>query len=103
MKNHFLILTFLLVSACSREPKSELMRKMEQSGAGDVRSATSQSIEQWFVRNPEVALDICKKCGPLRTNAPAKWGDTTDGRICAAAARANAFYYLIHPVGRVRF
>ena len=79
------------------------MRKMEQAGAGDLRLVTSQSIEQWFLRNPNVAFEISRTCQKLRANAPAKWGDTTDGRICAAASKVHFFYDRLRPVVSISF
>ncbi len=32
-----------------------------------------------------VAAEIDKMCAPVRGNAPANWGDTTEGRLCTAA------------------
>jgi hypothetical protein len=104
MKKLALVFLVLLIAAgCSREPRTDLIRKMEQSGAGDLRSVSSQSIEQWFLRNPDVAFDISQTCRKLRVNTPAKWGDTPDGRICTAAAQVHIFYYQLRAVDNMTF
>jgi hypothetical protein len=104
MKNLALVFLVLLVAAgCSREPRTDLMRKMELSGAGDLRSVTSQSIEQWFLRNPDVAFDISRTCRKLKVNTPASWGDTPDGRICMAAAQVHIFYYRLRAADNMTF
>jgi hypothetical protein len=103
MKRHLWLAALLGLAACSQEPRTDLIRTMERRGAGDLRSVTSQSIEQWFARNPQVAFEINRTCRSLRSNAPAKWGDTADGRICAAAARVHAFYCRIRPAGGLTF
>ena len=103
MKKHIVLLALLTLAGCSREPRTELIRKMEQAGAGDVRTVTSQSIEQWFPRNPDVAFEMGRTCLKLKVNAPAKWGDMTDGRICAAASKVRVFYYRLRPVDGLAF
>jgi len=103
MKKHFVFLALLALAGCTREPRTDLMRKMEQAGSGDLRLVTSQSIEQWFMRNPDVAFEISRTCQKLRVNAPAKWGDTTDGRICAAASKVHFFYYRLRAVDGLSF
>jgi hypothetical protein len=103
MKRRLVLLALISLAGCSREPQTELTRKMEKLGAGDLRHVTSQSIEQWFLRNPDVAVEISRTCRSLRSNAPAKWGDTTDGRICAAASKVHVFYYRLRPVDGMTF
>jgi hypothetical protein len=93
MKKQCVLLVLLTFAGCTHEPRTELIRKMEQAGAGDLREVTSQSMELWFRRNPDAAIKIRGTCRKLMTHAPAKWGDTTDGRICAAAAKAPVLYY----------
>jgi hypothetical protein len=66
---------------------------MEKAGAGDLREVTSQAMEQWFLANPDAAIKIRSTCRKLMANAPAKWGDSIDGHICAAAAKVPVFYY----------
>ena len=103
MKKHCVLLALLTLTACANKPKTELMRRMEQAGAGDLRTVTSQSIEQWFLHNPDVAVEISRTCQKLRVNRPAKWGDTTDGRICMAASKVHVFYYRRRPVNSFSF
>ena len=103
MRKQIAIFALLILAGCSREPRTELIRKMEQAHAGDLRSVSNQSIEQWFERNPDVAVEISRMCRSLRSNAPAKWGDTTDGRICAAASKVHVFYYRLRPVDGMTF
>ena len=93
MKKYGVLLALLILTGCAQKPRTALMRKMEQAGAGDLRTVTSQAIEQWFLRNPGVAFEVNRTCRDLRANAPATWGDTTDGRICSAAARVHFFYH----------
>ena len=103
MKKHCVLLALLTLAGCAQGNRTELMRKMEQAGAGDLRTVTSQSIEQWFLHNPDVAFEISRTCQKLRVNAPAKWGDTTDGRICMAASKVHVFYYRRRPVNSFSF
>lgn len=87
-----------LMAGCSTEPRTQLVLKMERAGAGDVRVASPQAIEQWFGEHEDVAVEIDRACAPLRAKAPATWRDTTDGRICAAAAKMHAFHYRPRPI-----
>ncbi len=103
MKRHFFLLVLLALAGCYREPRTELIRRMEKAGAGDLRHVTSSSLEQWFLRNPDIAVEISRTCRTLRLNAPAKWGDSTDGRICAAASKVHVFYYRLRPVDGMTF
>jgi hypothetical protein len=80
-----LIAGLLLSVACSRhEPRSAIVEHAEKAGAGDLSGSTSQSIQQWLGRNRQVAVEIENMCKPVRQSATAQWGDTTEGRLCAA-------------------
>jgi P-type conjugative transfer protein TrbJ len=48
-------------------------------------SASNDSIRQWLGQHRSVAAEIESMCAAVRGNAPASWGDTTEGRLCAAA------------------
>ena len=79
-------LALLMCAACTpTEPRSGIVEHAEKAGSGDLRGATSQSIQQWLGRNPPVAIEIENMCKPVRKSATAQWGDTTEGRLCAAA------------------
>ena len=103
MNIRVMLLLLPILAGCSHEPRTDLIQKMEKLGAGDLRVVTSQSIEQWFLRNPDVAVEVSRTCRSLRSNAPAKWGDSTDGRICAAAAKVHFFYYKLRPADGMTF
>src|SRR5689334_23293348 len=76
----------LLCAACTRnESPSAIVEHAERAGSGDLRGATSQSMQQWLGRNKQVAFEIENLCKPVRQSATAQWGDTTEGRLCAAA------------------
>jgi hypothetical protein len=78
--------TLLMCAACTTtEPRSAIVEHAEKAGSGELRGATSQSIQQWLGRNRQVAVEIESMCKPLRQSATARWGDTTEGRLCSAA------------------
>ena len=79
---------------CSKEPRTELVRKLEAAGAGDVRTASTEGIEQWFKKHNKVAQEVDRTCQKLREKAPSNWAESTDGRICSAAARVTFFNYM---------
>jgi hypothetical protein len=71
---------------CQRtEPPSAIVQKAQDAGAGDLSTASTDSIRQWLGQHRSVAGEIDKMCAPVRGNAPANWGDTTEGRLCTAA------------------
>jgi hypothetical protein len=88
-----LLLAFgLVMCSCKKtEPPSVIVQKVEAAGAGDLSAATVDSIEQWFLKHQDVAWETKKACMPIRDKAPAGWRETTEGRVCEAAIRANVF------------
>ena len=71
---------------CQRtEPPSAIVQKAQDAGAGDLTTASTDSIRHWLGQHRSVAGEIDKMCAPVRGSAPANWGDTTEGRLCTAA------------------
>lgn len=87
------ILMTLALASCTREPDSAIVRQVEAAGAGDVRAASNDALLDWFRKHPQVGQETRKLCEPIRKDAPAKWADTTEGRVCQAAHTAAAFYF----------
>jgi hypothetical protein len=86
-----LALTLLVCTCRKREPPSAIVQKVEAAGAGDLSSASSDSIEQWFLKHQDVAWETKKACIPIRDRATAEWNETTEARVCEAAIAANVF------------
>ena len=83
----------LLTSCQKKEPASEIVKRVEAAGAGDVSSASRQSLEQWFKQHSDIAQETRKACEKVKPAvADANWGDSTEGRVCAAAASAMFFH-----------
>lgn len=71
---------------CQRtEPPSAIVQKAQGAGAGDLSTASTDSIRHWLGQHRSVAVEVEKMCAPMRGTAPANWGDTTEGRLCTAA------------------
>lgn len=87
------ILSVLILAGCTREAPSEIVKKVEAAGAGNVRAASQQSIEDWFRKHSEFAVEVRNQCQPIRANAPADWSATTEGRVCSAANVASIFNF----------
>ena len=82
----------LILAACSREASSPIIERVEKDGAGDVRAATAQSIQQWMqTKGGAYAVEIWKMCEPVQRSAPATSGDSAEGRICQAANAVRFF------------
>jgi hypothetical protein len=86
-----LLLIAVSMLGCSRERNSDVVRMVESAGAGDVRAATIRSLAQWFDRHPTVAIKAAQSCKPIRASAQARWPESTEGRVCDAAAQVAAF------------
>ena len=61
------------------------MQTAERAGAGDLSSASTQAMEQWLGKHRDVSDQIETMCKPVRQNAVAQWGNSTEGRLCTAA------------------
>lgn len=71
---------------CQRtEPPSAIVQKAQDAGAGDLSTASTDSIRQWLAQRRPFAVEIDQMCAAVRGNAPANWGDTTEGRLCTVA------------------
>lgn len=88
-----ILLLALILAGCTQEPPSEIVRRVEAAGAGDLHSASREAIEDWFRKHPDVANETRQLCIPVRASAPAKWSDTTEGRVCNAAGVATVFRF----------
>jgi hypothetical protein len=82
-----------MLAGCTQERPSEIVQTVEKAGAGNVRAASLESLEQWFRKHPDVANDIKRLCAPVQQTATADWGDTTEGRVCKAASVATVFQF----------
>ena len=77
----------VVIVGCSQrpEPRSAIVQKAQDAGAGDLAAASTDSIQKWLGQHRSVSAEIETMCAGVRANAPASWGDTTEGRLCAAA------------------
>ena len=76
---------------CSHEPRSSIVILVENAGSADLRTASTGAMVQWFDKHPDVATEADKLCKRVRAKAPAKWPETTEGRVCIAAAQVAGF------------
>src|SRR5215475_13973592 len=97
---HFRLLRFastvfvLVMSACKPgEPPSAIVQKLETAGSGDLSHTSADSIQQWLGPRRQLAIEVENMCKQVRTNAPANWAETTEGRICAASAQLTFYRY----------
>lgn len=86
-----MLLSALCLSSC--EPhveKTELMKRLERDGAGDLSKpvVTEQSIQQWLgTKGMPYAIEIRGVCREMVKARPAtaEWLGTVDGKICRSA------------------
>lgn len=84
----------LAMVACSLGPdhrSSTIVQKAQAAGAGDLRTASTPSIEDWLRKHRDLAMDLDKMCKPARENGDANWLDSTEGRLCTAAQNAAMY------------
>ena len=96
MKNLLAILmTALVMVACKSEPPSAIVAKVKADGAGEVEQASDEALTQWMRKQgSKYAHDLqVQMCVPAEKGTPATWADTTEGRVCKAAAGVG-FYYV---------
>ena len=91
-----LVLSILAVMvagmSCSRpEPASAIVAKAQAAGAGNLSDTSEASMVQWLAKHPDVSRQVEEMCKSVRPSAPAAWGDTTEGHLCRALARAAFF------------
>lgn len=88
------VLASLLAGCEKKEPQSALVQRVEAAGAGDLSSASVSSIQQWLQQHEELAVDVKKDCDQIKKSGTtnATWGDSTEGRVCTAAANTS-FYH----------
>jgi hypothetical protein len=80
-----LVLVSGFVSCKKAEPRSPIVKKVEDAGSGELSQATTKSIYDWFNKHQELAKEIKKECVQVKDSKPANWSDTTEGRVCSAA------------------
>lgn len=80
-------------SIVPNEPRSAIVEKVRQAGAGDLSAASTAAIQQWLGKHRELADEVENLCKPVRQNAEAKWADSTEGRLCAAAHNLAFFRF----------
>ena len=61
-----LMFGILALPACTRkEPRSEIVERAQQAGAGDLTSASAFSIEDWLRKHKDVAVQLNPMCAPV--------------------------------------
>src|SRR5690242_18625034 len=84
----------LLMSACQKaEPRSAIVDKVRNAGAGDVAAAPESGVEEWLRAHADLAVEVNRMCAPVRQGANAEWGNTTEGKVCLAARNAAMSTY----------
>lgn len=76
-----------IMIGCSgpKEPLSPIVQRAEACGAGDLSTASSAAVQDWFGKHRDCAVAVDGMCKPVREKAAAQWTDSTEGRVCAAA------------------
>jgi hypothetical protein len=93
MKGTLLIVGLVMLAGCARlsERKTPLVERVEKAGAGDLSNASSDAMTRWLEDHQQIAAEVNRECEALRASATAAWNDSTEGRLCQAAAVAKFF------------
>jgi len=85
------LLIVLAALGCGRWRPSQIVQIVENAGSGDLRTTSVSSIVWWFQKHPALVIEVDNLCVPAREHALAKWPETTEGRVCNAAAQVAGF------------
>jgi hypothetical protein len=77
--------TFVLASCSFHEPPSNIVKKAEDSGAGELSQVSFAAMQIWLEKHRDLANELDAMCKPVRAGVPAEWVDSTEGRLCRAA------------------
>ena len=73
-------------TAQQEEPASPIVQTAENAGSGDLSSTSTQAMEQWLGKHRDVSDTHREQCAsPFGRTPTARWGDSTEGRLCTAA------------------
>jgi flagellar basal body rod protein FlgF len=79
------------LAACAREPKSEIVEKVQAAGSGNLSKVSNAGMREWLGKHKDLAYQVNDMCKPARAKSTANWSDTTEGRLCNTA-RELAFF-----------
>lgn len=79
------------LAACGREPKSEIVQRVEAAGSGDLSTVSNDGMREWLGKHKDLAYQVNDMCKPVRAKSAANWSDTTEGRLCNTV-RELAFF-----------
>ena len=54
-------------------------------GAGDLSAASAAAVQVWFGKHRDCVVAVDAMCKPIREKAPARWSDSAEGHVSAAA------------------
>ena len=81
-----LIVISLTFCGCTQQgPRSPIVQKVQDSGAGDLSNLPQLNIQEWLVRHKDLAYQVDAMCKPVQEKAAAAWRETTEGKVCGAA------------------
>ena len=80
-----------ILAGCRHVEQSPIVAAFQQAGGGDVDQSTPDSIGQFLAKREDVRKQLTPLCNRKKTDAPADWATTDEGKVCAGNARANFF------------
>ena len=81
----------LLAAGCRHVADSQIVAKFRAAGGGDPDEATPDDIGAWLSKHEALRQELAPMCASRRSQSPADWATTDEGKVCAGVTRANFF------------
>ena len=82
----FLCFTALLAGCGTSGPDTQIVKEVEAAGGGRASTVSPQAMRHWFYQHRPFATEIAKECAASPGRPQLGYSDTTEGKVCAAAA-----------------
>ena len=81
----------LMATGCRHVSDSQIVAMFRAAGGGDPDHATPDDMGAWLAKHQDVSQKLTPMCASRRSQAPADWANTDEGKVCAGVTRANFF------------
>ena len=86
-----LAVCLMLAAGCRHVSDSQIVAKFRAAGGGNPDQATPDEMGAWLAKHDDVRKDLTPMCAGRRSQAPADWAGTDEGKVCAGVTRATFF------------
>ena len=86
-----LFASFTVLTCCRNAEQSQIVKTFQDAGGGEVGKSSPDGIAQFLAKHDDVRNQITPLCAQKRSNPPAAWSTSDEGKVCAGNTRANFF------------